>query len=83
MCKHLYIFFLGNKVMNELDANCVENLSMFKDQADMTSPVAAGHSFGGATTLLALQHEKRYLSYFFLTIQDLLRLNKINHTEQK
>ena len=56
---------------------------MFKDQADMTSPVAAGHSFGGATTLLALQHEKRYLSYFFLTIQDLLRLNKINHTEQK
>jgi len=50
----------GNKVMNELDANCVENLSMFKDQADMTSPVAAGHSFGGATTLLALQHEKRF-----------------------
>ena len=61
MLIYLYIvFFLGNKVQNELDSNCAENLAMFKDQADMTNPVAAGHSFGGATTLLALQHEKRY-----------------------
>ena len=44
--------------MNEL-SDGGDNLAMFKGQVDMTSPVAAGHSFGGATTLLALQKDKR------------------------
>ena len=61
-----YIYFLiGVAVINELSGGD-DDLSMFKGQVDMTSPVAAGHSFGGATTLLALQKDKRYkLSFLF------------------
>ena len=52
-------------MINELSGGG-DDLTMFKGQVDMTSPVAAGHSFGGATTLLTLQKDKRYkLSFLF------------------
>ena len=54
-------------MINELSGSG-DDLSMFKDQVDMTSPVAAGHSFGGATTLLALQKDKRYKFGFLFSV---------------
>ena len=32
----------------------VGDLKMFKDSMDVTNPAMVGHSFGGATTLMAL-----------------------------
>ena len=39
---------------------CFVNLSQFKDVMDITRPVIAGHSFGGATTVLALIKDERF-----------------------
>ena len=36
------------------------NLSQFKDAMDVTQPVISGHSFGGATTILAMAEDKRF-----------------------
>ncbi|XP_023333646.1 platelet-activating factor acetylhydrolase isoform X1 [Eurytemora carolleeae] len=45
------------EVLNILEDS--DDLSMFEDQIDHSEPVAAGHSFGGATTLLTLHKESR------------------------
>ena len=45
-------------VLNILEDS--DDLSMFEDQIDHSEPVAAGHSFGGATTLLTLHKENRW-----------------------
>ena len=36
------------------------DLTIFKDTMDLSSPVMAGHSFGGATTLMALAADERF-----------------------
>ena len=36
------------------------NLSQFRDSMDVTQPVIAGHSFGGATTILVLAEDTRF-----------------------
>ena len=36
------------------------NLSQFKNLMNFSSPVISGHSFGGATTVLTLMHDKRF-----------------------
>ena len=51
-------FWPGEPVKNVLAGG--GELSMFGGQFDLTDPVAAGHSFGGATTLLALQQDPRW-----------------------
>jgi len=48
----------GKDVGNILDEK--GDLSMFVDRLDLSDPIAAGHSFGGATTLLALQNDSRF-----------------------
>jgi len=50
---------LGKEVVNEVDVDGGK-FSMFVGQADLSNAVAAGHSFGGATTLLALQQDTRF-----------------------
>jgi len=42
---------------NETDSS---NLSSFKDKLDVSKPIMSGHSFGGATTLLALAEDSRF-----------------------
>ena len=42
---------------NETDSS---NLSSFKDKLDISKPIMSGHSFGGATTLLALAEDSRF-----------------------
>jgi len=38
----------------------VGDLKMFKDSMDVTNPAMVGHSFGGATTLMALGAEEKF-----------------------
>ena len=35
------------------------DLTMFKNTMDISNPIMAGHSYGGATTLMALSKDSR------------------------
>lgn len=50
----------GENVINALPEAELFDLSMFKDRLDLSKPVLAGHSYGGATTLLTLSQDKRF-----------------------
>jgi len=50
----------GDRVKNVLPNSCEFDLSMFQTRLDLSSPVLAGHSFGGATTLLGLSKDQRF-----------------------
>lgn len=50
----------GEEVLNVLLEAEHYDLAMFKDRLDISRPVMAGHSYGGATTLLALAKEPRF-----------------------
>jgi len=50
----------GETVANVLTNKQDFDLSMFTERLELSSPVMAGHSFGGATTLLALHQEQRF-----------------------
>ena len=46
------------RIINVLEE--ADDLNMFKNQMDVENPILAGHSFGGATTLVSLAHDKRF-----------------------
>ena len=48
------------KNLINLDNGETPNLLMFKESMDLTRPTMAGHSFGGATTLMALGADPRF-----------------------
>lgn len=50
----------AGEVANVLPDADMFDLNMLRDSMDLTSPVVAGHSFGGATTLLALSKDDRF-----------------------
>jgi len=50
----------GEVVKNVLDTNGAFNLERLKGIMDLSSPAICGHSFGGATTCLALAKDSRF-----------------------
>jgi len=51
---------LGEEVESVLEDRGEFTLSMLQGRVDLTKPIVAGHSYGGATTLLALSQDSRF-----------------------
>jgi len=51
---------LGETVTNVLPDSEMFDLTMFRGRLDLSKPVLAGHSYGGATTLLTLSKDTRF-----------------------
>ena len=49
----------GSNVSNVLEDRAEYDLTMFKNTMDISNPIMAGHSYGGATTLMALSKDSR------------------------
>jgi len=50
----------GGEVLNVLEDAKEFDLSMFKNSMEIDNPVLAGHSYGGATTLVTLAQDNRF-----------------------
>ena len=50
----------GSNVSNVLEDRSEYDLSMFRNSLDISNPIMAGHSYGGATTLMALSKDSRF-----------------------
>ena len=49
----------GSNVSNVLEDRSEYDLRMFKNTMDISNPIMAGHSYGGATTLMTLSKDSR------------------------
>ena len=60
----------GSNVSNVLEDRSEYDLTMFKNTMDISNPIMAGHSYGGATTLMALSRDSRLTKQWWQSFLD-------------